>query len=63
MPRRTPPVKVPPGSKWCWACKAQHRTADFSPDARRSDGLRQYCRDGHAAWMRRHRDAARASFR
>lgn len=44
MPRYKQPADIPPGSKFCIACKAVLPVASFSPEATRPDGLRPYCK-------------------
>ncbi|MBU6166395.1 MAG: hypothetical protein KGQ52_09690 [Alphaproteobacteria bacterium] len=42
MPRYKQPADIPPGHKFCIACKAVLPVANFSPDKVRKDGLRPY---------------------
>ena len=48
-------VKVPPGHKFCPACKRVLAVQVFAPDAARHDGLQAYCRDCWPAYMQKWR--------
>lgn len=48
-------VPASPGMKLCQFLKTERPLADFTPDPTRPDGLHAYCREGRAAYMRRHR--------
>ena len=61
MPRKLTPA--PPGMKFCPYCWTCHPVAAFAADASRSDGLRQYCRSGTNAALRRSRHRAKVRAR
>ena len=44
MPRLKQPADIPPGHKFCIACKTIMPVANFSPEKTRKDGLRPYCK-------------------
>ncbi len=44
MPRYKQPADIPPGHKFCIACKSVQPVANFSPEKVRKDGLRPYCK-------------------
>lgn len=44
MPRIKQPADIPPGNKFCCACRNVKPVADFSPDKARKDGLRPCCK-------------------
>ena len=43
-PRKSAPVPVPEGHKYCFGCRSLLTVADFSVDARQWDGKRVACR-------------------
>jgi len=53
-PRKQPPVSVPAGLKYCWACRSILPPASFATDRQQHDGKRMDCRacDSAAATAR-----------
>ncbi|RVT93424.1 hypothetical protein [Sphingomonas crocodyli] len=58
--RKTPPVPVPDGSKFCFKCKLVLPLALFAKDAKQYDGKKHDCRrcDSAAAYQRQLRKRA-----
>lgn len=53
-PRKTPPVDVPEGSKYCFSCRSTLPLLSFATDAKNWDGKKLDCRkcDSTAASLR-----------
>lgn len=53
MPKRTPPIAIPDGHKFCWECHTAKPVSDFHKDCGGPSGLRPYCRPCNSiVWKR-----------